>query len=215
VWPGQLAPATAPPGARPWTAPAADPARSTGQAPDPQPGTHAGQIGELSPSGGPSQRGQHGQARWERGHHRGGHRPVPQPQQAQAQPHQRQHRHDGSATRGRDTVPARPTTGSPTGGAHCANGEAPAIFGLLPCVTLPAPGVPAVRWATIRPRGLAATECRAGPAGPARGVLAPPAAVHPAIRTTTVPSNAPASRDRAWAGEAVIAPSWHAEVLAL
>src|SRR5262249_24327926 len=77
--------------------------------------------------------------------------------------------------------------------------------GPLPCLTLPGPGVPAIRWATTRPGGLAATECRAGPA---RGPLSPPA-VHPATRTATAPSNAPTGHDRARAGQAVIAPSPH------
>jgi hypothetical protein len=75
-------------------------------------------------------------------------------------------------------------------------------------LTLPGPGVPAIRWAT-RPGGLAAIECRAGPARSARGPLPPPVVVHPATRTATAPSNAPTRRDRARAGQAVIAPSWH------
>jgi hypothetical protein len=105
----RVPPAAAPPEERAWTEPAADPADPTGQAPDPQPGPHAGRIGGLPPSGGPSQRGQHCQARCERGH-----RPGPQPQQAQAQAHQRQHRHAGTAT------------GSPSGGAQGARAVRPA-----------------------------------------------------------------------------------------
>jgi hypothetical protein len=207
--PSQLAPAAAPPRERAWTEPAAGLAGPTGQARDPQPGPHTGQIGELSPPGGPSQRRQHCQARCERGHHRGGHRPGPQPQQAQAQAHQRQHRHAGTATRGRNAAPTRLTTGPPSGGAHDAKDEAPAIPGPLPCLTLPGPGVPAIGWATTRPGGLAVTEGRTGPARSARGPLPPPAVVHPATRTAIAPSNAPTRRDRARAGQDVIAPSRH------
>jgi hypothetical protein len=210
--PGQLAPTAAPPGERAWTEPAADLAGPTGQACDAQPAPHIGRPGALSRSGGPSQCGQHCQARCEwGGHHRGGHRPGPQPQQAEAQAHQRQHRHAGAATRGRDAVavPARLTIGSPSGGAHCAGDEAPAVLGPLPCLARPCAGVPAVRWAKTRPRGLAATECRAAPARLARGPLPPPTAVHPATRTAIAPSNAPARRDRARACQAVIAPSRH------
>jgi len=199
----------APPGERAWTEPAADPTGPTGQARDPQPGPHAGQIGELSPPSGPGQRRQHCQAKCERSHQRGGHRPGPQPQQAQAQAHQRQHGHAGTAARRRGAAPTRPTIGSPSGGAHDANDEAPAMLGPLPCLTLPGPGAPAIRWATARPPALAATECRAGPARSARGVLPPPAAVQPTMRTAIAPSNAPARRDRAPTGQSVIAPSRH------
>ena len=185
--------------------PAADLAGPTGQAPDAQPGPHAGQIGELSPSGGPSQRGQHCQARCEcGGHHRGGHWPGRQPQQAQAQEHQRQNNF-GTATRGRDAAPARDAR-SPSGGAHNASGQAPAIPGPVPCLTPPGPGVLAVGWAKTRPGGLAATECRAVPARSACGPPSPPAA-HPATRTAIAPSSAPAGRDRARTCQPVIAPS--------
>jgi hypothetical protein len=206
--PSQLALAAAPPGERAWTEPAAGLAGPAGQARDPQPGPHTGQTGGLSPSGGPSQCGQHCHARWERGHHRGGHRPGPQPQQAQAQAHQRQHRHVGTATRRRGAAPARSTIGVPSGGAHATDGT-PAILGPLVGVTPPGPGVMAIGWAATRPGGLAATECRAGPARPACGPLPPPAVVHPETRTTTVPSSAPTRRDRARAGQAVIASSRH------
>jgi hypothetical protein len=212
--PGQLASAAAPPGKRTRAEPAAGLAGPTGQAPDPQPGPHTGQIGELSPPGGPSQRGQHCQARCERGRQCGGHRPGPQPQQAQAQSHQRQHRHAGTA-RIPGAAPARDTTGSPGGGAHDAKDEARAIPGTLRCLPLRGRAVPAIRWATTRPGGLAATECRAGPGRSARGPLPAPAVVHPATRTATAPSKAPARRDRAQAGQAVIAPPGMAPLLSL
>jgi len=145
--PGQLVPAAAPPGERALTEPAAGLAGPTGQASDPQRGPHTGQIGELSPSGGPSQRGQHCQARWEGGHHR----PGPQPQQAQAQAHQRQHRHAGTATRRRDAAPTWFTTGAPSGGAH-AKTESPAILGPLPGLTPPGGPGPAGLWAAAPAR---------------------------------------------------------------
>jgi hypothetical protein len=204
VRPGQPAPAAAPRGERAWTEPAADLADPTGQARDAQPGPHPGRIGELSQSGGPSQRGQHCQARCECG----GHRPALQPRKAQAQAHQ-QHRHAGAATRRRDAAPARFTPGPPSGGAQFARDEARAIPGPLPCLTLPGPGVPAIRWAKTRPGGLAATESQAAPSRSARGSLPPPAAVHPAARTAIAPSNAPARRDRARTCQPVIAPSRH------
>jgi hypothetical protein len=216
VRPGQLAPAAAPPGERAWTEPAADLAGPSpgvcgpiGQACDPQPGPHVGGIGELSQPGGPSQRGQHCQARCERGHHRGGHRLGPQPQQAQAQAHQRQHRHAGTATRRRDAAPARFATGSPSGGAHCARDQACPILDSLPCLTLARAGVLVARWAKLCPEELAAAAPWAGPARSARRPLPPPAAVHPATRTATAPSSAPARRDRARTCEVVIAPSRH------
>jgi hypothetical protein len=131
---------------------------------------------------------------------------VPQPQQDQAQAHQ-QHRHTGTATRRPDAAPALFTAGSPSGGAH-AQGEASAIRP-LPCLTLLGRVVPAIRRATTRPRGLAATECRTGPARPARGTLPPPAVVHPATRTAAAASKTPTRRDRARAGQAVIASSRH------
>ena len=209
--PRQLAPAATPPGERAWTEPSADLARPspgacgpTGQASDPQPSPHDGGIGELSPRGGPSQRGQHCQATCERGSHR----PGLQLQQAQAQAHQRQHRHAG-ATRRRDAAPTRCVIGSPSGGAHGAGDQARPVPDPLPCLTLPGPGVVAVGWAKTRPGGLAETECRAGPARSARAPLPPPAAVHPATRTATAPSSAPACRDRARKCETVIAPSRH------
>ena len=165
----------APPEERAWTEPAADLAGPTGHARDAQPGPHTGRTGALSPSSGPSQRGQHCQARCEHGdHHCGGHRPGLHPQQAQAQAHQRQHRHAGTATRRRDAAPARFTIGSPSGGAHCARDEAPAIPGPLPCLTLPGAGVPAIRWAKTRPGGLAATGVPGGP-GPVGPWAAAPA----------------------------------------
>ena len=209
--PDQPAPAAAPPGERAWTEPAADLAGPTGQAGDAQPGPHAGRIGELSPSSGPSQRGQHCQARCERGghHHCGAHRPGLQPQQAQAQAHQWQHRQAGTATRRRDAAPARFTHGPPSGGAHGARDEAPAIPGPLPCLTLPGTGVPAIRWAKTRPGGLNGDRVPGGPARSAHGPLPPPAAVHPATRTAIAPSNAPARRDRGRACQAVIASSRH------
>jgi len=64
-------------------------------------------------------------------------------------------------------------------------------------------------WRSGAGRGLTAAKCRAGSARPARSPLPPPRAVHPATRTATAPSSAPARRDRARACEAVIAPSWH------
>ncbi len=179
-----------PPGKRP------DPA---GQAPEVQPGPHASGPGELPPPGGPSQREQHCQARRERGDHPGGHRP--QPQQAQAQAHPRQHGHTGTAFGEPDAAPSPDTTGRAAAGAHGTTDEARAT----PRPALPAP--PA-RWAKPWPGGLAAAAW-AAPARPARAPLPPPAAVHPAARTATAASSAPARSDRARTCQVVIAPSRH------
>jgi hypothetical protein len=177
-----------PPGKRPGPA---------GQAREVQPGPQATGTGELPSPGGPSQREQHCHARRERGDHPGGHRP--QPQHAQAQAHPRQHGHTGTAFGEPDAAPAPDTTGRAAAGAHGTSDEARAT----PRPALP---VPPARWAKLWSEGLAAA---CAPARPARAPLPPPAAVHPAARTATAASSAPARSDRARTCQVVIAPSRH------
>lgn len=172
-----------------------------------QPGPQPGGRCELPQPGGRRQREQHSQARCGRDRHRGAHQPGPQPQQAQAQPHQRQHRHIGTATGERDAAPAEYTTGWPTGCAHCDRGVTHPILAPPPCLKPPCPVVPAARWATMWPEGLAATASLAAPVRSARGPLPPPAAVHPVTRTAIAPSSAPARPVRTRTCELVIAPS--------
>jgi hypothetical protein len=176
-----------------------------GQAPELHPGPQVSGIGEPPQPGGHCQREQHTQTRCERGSHR----PGPQPQQAQAQAHHRQHRHIGTAAREPGAAPARYTTGSPIGSAHRAKDAACAVLNPLPCLALPGPAVPPLRWAKPRPEERAAVTTWAAPARPARGGLPRHATVHPAMRTATAPSSAPARLDRALPCEVVIAPSRH------
>jgi hypothetical protein len=217
VW-SQLALAATPPEERSREEPAAAPARpGTGgcrqvrQVRAPQPGPQPGGRCELPQPGGQRQREQHSQARCGRDNHRGGRQLGPQPQQAQAQPHQRQHRHIGTAIGERDAA-AGYTTWWPTGCAHCDRGGAAAILAPPPCLKPPGPVVPAARWATMWPEGLAAASW-AAPARSARGPLPPPAAVHPVMRTAIAPSSAPARPVRARTCELVIAPPGMAQVV--
>ena len=107
-----------------------------------------------------------------------------------------------------DAAPVPPGAGVPAAYEHRGRDGVHAILDPLPGLPLIGPMAVGAWPPKARPEGLTAAASWAATAGSARGPPPPPAAEHPAARSVSAPSSAPASRDTARACALVMAASW-------